>query len=91
MNGQTEKQSHEIRMGVRKEMNVTGVKEVISFDENCVVLQSSCGELTVEGSGLRVGTLDTDRGVVSLHGKIDALYYADERGTEKRGFGRLFR
>ncbi len=91
MNGQNERQSHEIRVGMRKEMNVTGVKEVLSFDESCVVLKSACGEMTVEGSDLRVGTLDTDRGVVSLCGRIDTIYYTDEHPTEKRGLGRLFR
>ena len=91
MNGQNERLSHEIRVGQRKEMNVTGVKEVVSFDDGCVVLKSTCGEMTVEGSELRVGTLDTDRGVVSLHGRIDTIYYTEERETEKRGFGRLFR
>ncbi len=91
MNGQSEKQIHEIRLGMRKEMSVTGVKEVLSFDESCVVLKSACGEMTVEGSDLRVGALDTERGIVSLCGKIDTVYYTDERLTEKRGLGRLFR
>ena len=48
MNGHTERQGHEIFVGMRKEMRVTGVTEVVSFDENCVVLKSSCGEMTVE-------------------------------------------
>ena len=91
MNGPSEKQIHEIRLGMRKDMSVTGVKEVLSFDESCVVLKSACGEMTVEGSDLRVGILDTDRGIVSLCGKIDTVYYSDERGAEKRGLGRLFR
>ena len=91
MNGQNERQSHEIRVGMRKEMNVTGVKEVVSFDEGCVVIRSTCGEMTVEGSELRVGVLDTDRGVVTLSGKIDTVYYTDEQPSARRGIGRLFR
>ena len=91
MNGHTERQGHEIFVGMRKEMRVTGVTEVVSFDENCVVLKSSCGEMTVEGSDLRVGTLDTDRGLVSLSGKVDTIYYTDESPKEKRGLGRLLR
>lgn len=93
MNGQTQKNSvHEIHVGQRKEMRVSGVREVISFDEGSVSLRSDCGELTVEGSDLRVGALDTDSGVVVLTGRIDTLYYSDDRQEEKRGFfGRLFR
>ena len=91
MNVQNERQTHEMRVGMRKDMSVTGVKEVVSFDESCVVLRSVCGEMTVEGSELRVGTLDTDRGIVTLGGKIDTIYYTDDRPSERRGLGKLFR
>lgn len=91
MNGQVERQNHEIRMGMRREMNITGVKEVLSFDERSVVLETACGEMTVEGSELRVGTLDTERGVVILAGRIDTVYYSEERQTERRGLGRWLR
>lgn len=92
MNGQTEKQTHEIRIGMRKEMSITGVKEVVSFDENCVALKSTCGEMSIEGSALKVGTLDTDRGIVTLDGKIDAVYYTVNNEEEKRGFfSKIFR
>ena len=92
MSGQTERQTHEIRLGMRKELSVTGVKEVVSFDDHCVILCSICGELAVEGSDLKVGVLDTERGVVTLAGRIDNLCYTDEKPTEKGGFlGKLFR
>ena len=87
-----ENKSHEIRIGQRKEMSVSGVKEVMSFDAESVVLRSVCGEMTVEGSGLKVGALDTDRGVVTLSGRIDALYYSADKSEEKHGFfSKLFR
>ncbi len=93
MNGQTQKQpEHEICVLRRKEMSITGVKEVISFDESCVLLKSECGEMSVEGSELHVGTLDTDRGLVTLTGRIDSIFYAEENSEQKRGFfGKLFR
>ena len=91
MNGQKEKQTHELCVGMRRQMSVTGVSEVLSFDERCVVLRSTCGEMTVEGSELRIGVLDTERGLVSLCGRIDTVYYSDERDGEKRGLRRLFR
>ncbi len=92
MNIQSEKQIHEIHIGMRKEMNITGVKEVISFDETSVSLKSSCGEMTIEGSDLKVGVLDTDKGVVTLEGRIDTVYYSADTTEEKRGFfSKLFR
>ena len=83
-NGQGEKQTHEIRIGMRKEMTVTGVREVLRFDDACVVLRSVCGEMTVEGQELRVGILDTDRGLVTLSGTVEALYYTEDRGEERK-------
>lgn len=92
MNIQSEKETHEIRVGMRKEMSITGVKEVISFDETSVSLKSLCGEMTVEGNDLKVGVLDTDKGVVTLEGRIDTIYYSSDTTEEKHGFfSKLFR
>lgn len=86
MNGQSERQIHEFYVKMRKEMKVLGVKEVESFDEGCIILHTVGGEMTVEGSGLRVGTLDVESGVVSLSGRIDAVYYSNEQAEKKNGF-----
>lgn len=92
MNGQTDKQSHEIYLKHRREMNINGVKDVDSFDEGMTVLQTVDGELTVEGEGLKIGTLDTDKGIVTVSGKINAVYYSSDESSEKRGLmSRLFK
>ncbi len=92
MSGQGENQSHEVFVKERGEMRITGVKEVESFDDTGVQLRTSRGDMTVEGEGLRVGVLDVDRGVVTLSGRIDGIFYSTEDGEEKRGWlGRLFR
>ena len=92
MSGQTERLTHEFCVKMRKEMNISGVTEVESFDESCVILHTHGGDMTVEGNGLRVGTLDVDHGIVILSGRIDAVYYSNEQGERKQGFfGRLLR
>ena len=48
------------------------------------MLITDCGELTLEGSNIRVGTLDTERGIVSVDGKFSALYYSDNNSRRKR-------
>ena len=80
---------HDCILKGRKHADITGVKEVVSFDSSGVVLVTACGELTLEGNEIKVGTLDTDRGIVAVDGEICAVYYSDESKRGRRGlFGR---
>ncbi len=94
-NGENEKKTalHEFSVRGRKTMQICGVSEVISFDENSVVAGTSCGEMTIEGTGLHIGALDIDRGFLSLDGDISGIFYLEDphmnAGRKKRGlFGR---
>ena len=83
--------SQDIRLFSREKLDVSGVVDVIRFDDLCVVLQTRCGELTIDGKNIKISVLDTEKGVVSLDGTIDAIYYSDDNKKEKRGFfGKLF-
>ena len=82
----------EIMMRGRSALDVTGVDEVISFDEEQVHLQSVDGEMMIEGEGIKIETLDTERGVVRINGRINAIYYASDPDKMKKGFfGKLMR
>ena len=92
-NKNVEKQEKsDIAIRSRKHIDVTGVVDVMSFDDRSVSMMTELGEMTVEGEGLKVGTLDTDKGIVSVDGKISAVIYYDEvRASDKKGrLGRLF-
>ncbi len=86
MDSVADKQRHGINISSRKHMTISGVKEVESFDEFGVILDTCCGELTVEGKDIKIGTLDTERGVVELDGRLDALFYSQDDDGKKRGF-----
>lgn len=86
----TEGGTHTLSVTARKSATLTGVQEVQSFDEHLVVLKTDCGDMTVEGESLRVGTLDVERGVVALSGRICALYYSDAAPTKKGLRARFF-
>ena len=84
--------AHDIALKSRKQMTVTGVKEVISFDEQAVNLRTVCGDMAIEGEGLHIGVLDMDRGVVSLDGTVNGVWYLQTDRTEKKGFlGKLLK
>ena len=82
--------AQDITVKNRTKMNISGVTEVISFDETAVDLRTVCGELCVEGEGLHIGVLDTERGIVTLEGSsIDGIYYLRPDSGERKGiFGR---
>lgn len=83
---------HDVAMKGRRHIDITGVIEVISFDETAVVMSTDGGDMTLEGNELKIGVLDTDRGIVSVEGKINALFYDDDSvpRDKKKLFGRLF-
>ncbi len=85
----SETKQHAISLQQRALMQITGVTEVESFDEQSVVLVTDCGELTVEGEGLHVSTLDIAKGQVDVKGRVCALIYGDSAPARK-GRRRLF-
>jgi len=81
-----EKKTHEFCVTNRKQMTINGVKDVIGFDEMSVQLTTYGGDMTIEGNDLHIKTLDVERGVVLLDGKIDGIFYAEPTSNEKRSF-----
>ena len=92
MNGQVEK-THDFTLKMRKNMNITGVKDVINFDDSSVNLKTSIGDMTIDGKNIQISILDMDKGIVILEGNIDAVYYSEDSGSkEKRGlFGKIMK
>ena len=70
---------HKLTLNERKNLTMTGVTEVISFDENAVVLRTSLGTLIVQGSQLQLKTLSLDGGQVAVDGVITGLNYEEPR------------
>jgi sporulation protein YabP len=81
---------HTLILTKRERVEITGVCEVESFDEQYVLLQTDSGELTLEGEGLHVGTLDISRGIVHVQGHITALLYSDAARAARKGRRKLF-
>lgn len=73
----------------RSSIKVTGVTEVVNFDEYAVCMSTEIGELTIEGDGLHISELSLGTGDVSIEGKFYALSYSDGAVGKKKG--KLFR
>ena len=70
---------HKLSLNERRELTVTGVTEVVSFEEHAVVLRTALGTLIVQGSGLQLKNLSPDGGNVALEGEISFLGYEESR------------
>ncbi|MDQ0257870.1 sporulation protein YabP [Evansella vedderi] len=84
---------HSITMRGRKTLDITGVKQVESFDNEEFLLETVMGFLSIRGQHLQMKNLDVDEGNVSIQGRIDDLVYLDEQhtGKSKGLFGKLFK
>ncbi len=51
---------HKLNLTQRKNLTMTGVTEVVSFDETAVVLKTGLGQLTVHGQGLQLKNLSLE-------------------------------
>ena len=80
---------HSITVTDRGSVSFTGIEEMVSYDENNIVMQTSMGQLTLDGSGLNVVKLNLSEGEVAVEGKVDALYYVEQTG-KRSVFSRLF-
>ncbi len=85
------KMPHNLVMEDRKNLSITGVCDVDSFDESTIIVFTDSGELTVKGEELHIKSLDIEAGEVSLEGKISSLSYADNDVKQTGFFGRVFR
>ena len=63
----------------RESIKLNGVISVDGFGEDYILLNTSLGELTIEGNNLKIENLTKDTGEISVLGKISALFYKDEK------------
>ena len=70
---------HKLTLNERKHLTMTGVTEVVSFDETAVILQTGLGLLRVQGQDLKLKTLSLEGGQVAVEGSISTLVYEEPR------------
>ena len=81
---------HRLTLDGRQQLVVTGVTEVVSFDENTVVLTTDMGTLMVLGTQLQLRNLSSEGGQVAVEGKVSAMSYEEPKvagGWMHRLFG----
>lgn len=86
--------THELKLMDRREISLTGIKKITSFDSEEFLLESNMGIILIKGTGLEIMKLDTHDGNVKIKGKINSFTYLDnnkEKVKEESLLAKLFK
>ena len=82
---------HIIKLTDRKNIIISGIKKINSFDEKEFDLDSVMGSIIIKGSNLEMIKLDTIEGNVSIKGQINSFTYSDTNDKESSILAKLFK
>ena len=86
--------NHGVSIAERKNILVTGVKKIESFDKEEFMMDTTLGFLVIKGSGLEIIKLDTYQGNVTIKGQVDSLAYVSKdlkKEKEESFLSKLFK
>ena len=68
----------------REKLSISGVLDVLSFDDQMVIVETDLGLLTIKGENLRINKLNIDIAEVTIEGLINGLIYSDVDTVNKK-------
>lgn len=66
----------------REKLNISGVLDVLSFDDQVVIVETELGLLTIKGENLRINKLNIDTSETIVEGRINSMLYSDNKNSE---------
>lgn len=69
----------------REKLSISGVNDVLSFDDQIVMVDTELGLLTVKGENLRISKLSLDTAEVIIDGEISCLSYSQSKQDKNTG------
>ena len=84
---------HSLQIDRREKILVTGLIDVISFDEESVIGETEMGVIIIRGGNLHVSKINLESGELAISGEIDGVSYENAGGGTKAKslMGRLFK
>ena len=73
----------------REKLSISGVLDVLSFDDQIVIVETELGLLTVKGDELRINKLSIDTSEVVVEGDIYSMNYSEKELDKKNSGGLL--
>lgn len=76
----------------REKLNITGILDVLSFDDQMIIVETELGLLTIKGKNLKINKLSIDTSDFAVDGEIQGLNYSDHENITKKSFiSKLFK
>ena len=69
----------------RGKLSISGVNDVLSFDDQVVMVDTELGLLTVKGENIRINKLSLDTAEVIIEGEISSLAYSQNKQEKSTG------
>lgn len=69
--------AHDLIIECRSKVTMTGITDVESYDDESIIAQSGCGEITIHGRNLKISRLSVDSGDMTIEGEINSVAYAE--------------
>ena len=82
---------HDLSLVSRKELLVTGVRNIDSFDSEEFLIQTALGFLHIKGSNLTLDKMDNENNELSIKGQVDSLSYVSNSQKGKENKGNIFK
>ncbi|MDR0958129.1 MAG: sporulation protein YabP [Clostridiales bacterium] len=76
---------HKLILDRREKLSMTGIKEVVSFDENSVAAATDKETIIIKGENLKVGAINVTSGLLEVEGFIHSIAYDASRGIWGKG------
>ncbi len=88
----TENKIQNVVLENRHKLSVSGVTDILSFDDQIVIIDTNMGMLTVKGIDLRINKLSIDTNDIIVEGTINSLTYSDKIDKKASNFiGKIFK
>ena len=77
----------------REKLSISGVQDVLSFDDQIVILETELGLLTIKGEDLRINKLSLDTSEIIGNGNIMQIAYSENEMQKKSEglFSKIFK
>ncbi len=67
----------------RGKLSISGVVDVLSFDDQVVIVETDLGLLTIKGENLRINKLNIDTSETIVEGDISSMTYSENKSVDK--------